>query len=176
MSRNNFVNSYREIASMYGHKEANKIYAIIILGVFIFIVLLFSGLYIGRLIDKNSEFILSDDSRYIVEIAGYVSDKDGYERKYYEIDLQKQNIVFRADYGDDRRNKLSSTRKTNYEELKNLIFKTMNNEENRIEPTEEEQVELVKKQVGKYFVLINYKNEKFYIKNYDDIKKMEDLL
>lgn len=143
----------------------------------IVLVILVTGLwlvsqYISKKYDDSKIFILDNESKYIIYDNDVSTDRD----LYYEVDFDKNKIVYRENTERFKREKIRKVKKEKYSEIKIMIEKIISDKDNLINIPEEDRTTFFRNNVYQFYAIEDYKGNLYYIKNIEQTKELKQLL
>lgn len=175
------MNDFIKLKREYGKIKVNVVIWLVISIPVIFIVIMIIGFIIAENINDRANIELNSDNQYY--IADVITEND----YIYEVDFNKNKIIQRGlkiRVDDSQLFNIQISYFINYkhiynepsENLKVLINKIKANENSKTKITDQELQELYRKNQYNKFVIKDYQNNVYYLKNLEDVNEMDIIL
>lgn len=152
----------------YGGLFGYKVIIITTIVSIIFVILALTILQIVKYQESNQEFILDSERKYIIHRVMPESNL------YYEVDFNIGEATKRTDSNGMKREKLAEY-ENGLNELE-IFIEDIVSEKGNLTVSDEDRNELIKKNNYQIYELSDYKGNKYYIKNSEQIEKYKQLL
>ncbi len=170
---NRAIGIFFELKQKYGIKFAILAYLSPLIISILFVIMWITVSFAIKNYDNNHNFLLDSENKFII----YDNDVSVIDRKlYYEVDFDKNKIIYRIDGEKYKRDFIEKVDKEVYKEIYDIIKSIKSDENNLVEMTTNEKNTFYRNNIFNLYVIKDNQDNLYYIKDIEKTKKLIGLL
>lgn len=168
----NTMNIFFELKEKYGIKYASIAFLLPFIVAIGFVLMWIAISFCLKIYDNNHNFLLDNENKFII----YDNDVSSKRVLYYELDFEKNKIIYRKDSNEWKRDYQHTVDDKNYKEIYNIIQNVKKDNNNLLEITEDERINFFRNNVYDFYVIKDSYGNLYYIKDAGIAKTLTNLL